>query len=49
MVVFVAVVPDPAVTVGKASAAAALSAKKRSNSLLVNDSSGAVPLPPVVG
>ena len=45
----VTVAPDPAVIVGKASAAAALSARKRSNSLLVRDSSGAFPLPPAAG
>jgi hypothetical protein len=43
------VVPDPAVTDGSASAAAALSARNRSNSLLVSDSSGTAPVPPDVG
>jgi hypothetical protein len=48
-VVAVVVTADPAVTAGSASTAAALSARNRSNSLLVSDSSGTVTAPPDAG
>jgi hypothetical protein len=47
VVVLVALVVG--VTAGSASAAAALSARNRSNSLLVSDSSGTVTAPPDAG
>lgn len=47
--VVVAGTADATVTVGSASAAAALSARNRSNSLLVSDSSGTVAETPEVG
>lgn len=49
MVVAVVGTAGATVTVGSASAAAALSARNRSNSLLVSDSSGTVAVTPEVG